>query len=47
MQEVLVQKCHINVRTIQRIEAGEVHPGSYTIKSILNVLGLEFLENSV
>ncbi len=46
-QEELVQKCNINVRTIQRIEAGEVQPRSYTIKSILNVLGVEFLENPV
>jgi len=32
------------VRTIQRIEAGEVTPRSYTIKSILEVLGYEFKE---
>lgn len=37
-QEDLVEKCNINVRTIQRIEAGEVSPRSYTIKMILEVL---------
>ncbi len=46
-QEELVAQCNINVRTIQRIEAGEVTPRSYTLKSILQVLGAEFenLEN--
>lgn len=38
-QEELVEQCNINVRTIQRIEAGEVSPRSYTIKTILEVLG--------
>lgn len=41
-QEELVEKCNLNVRTIQRIEAGEVTPRSYTIKSILEVLGYDF-----
>ena len=39
-QEELVEQCNINVRTIQRIEAGEVTPRSYTIKAILEVLGV-------
>ena len=43
-QEELVAQCNINVRTIQRIEAGEVTPRSFTLKTILNVLG-EDLEN--
>lgn len=30
-QEDLVAKCNINVRTLQRIEAGEVIPRSYTL----------------
>jgi predicted transcriptional regulator len=30
------------VRTIQRIEAGEVNPRSYTVKIILEVLGEDF-----
>ena len=37
-QEELVEKCNISVRTIQRIEAGEVTPRSYTIKTILAAL---------
>ena len=41
-QEELVERCNINVRTIQRIEAGEVSPRSYTIKNILEVLGKSF-----
>lgn len=38
-QEELVDLCNINVRTIQRIEAGEVNPRSYTIKNIFEALG--------
>lgn len=41
-QEELVEKCNINVRTIQRIEAGEVTPRSYTIKTILEALEAKF-----
>lgn len=37
-QEELVEKCNIGVRTIQRIESGEVTPRSYTIKTILAAL---------
>lgn len=44
-QEELVEQCNINVRTIQRIEAGEVNPRSYTIKAILEVLGVNYFEN--
>lgn len=40
-QEELVSKCNINVRTIQRIEAGEVTPRSYTVKIILEALGYD------
>ncbi|MFC7357772.1 multiprotein-bridging factor 1 family protein [Jejudonia soesokkakensis] len=40
-QEELVEQCNINVRTIQRIEAGEVTPRSYTIKTIMDVLGFD------
>jgi len=38
-QEELVEKCNINVRTIQRIEAGEVSPRNFTIRTILQALG--------
>ncbi len=44
-QEELVEQCNINVRTIQRIEAGEVNPRSYTVKTILNVLGVDYIED--
>ncbi len=43
-QEELVEQCNINVRTIQRIEAGDVSPRSYTIKAILDVLGFDYSE---
>ena len=41
-QEELVEKCNITVRTIQRIEAGETSPRSYTIKTLLNAMGYEY-----
>jgi transcriptional regulator with XRE-family HTH domain len=41
-QEDLVERCNISVRTIQRIEAGEVTPRSYTIKTILAALDYDF-----
>lgn len=37
-QEQLVEKCNLNVRTLQRIESGEVVPRSYTIKIIFSAL---------
>lgn len=45
-QEELVEKCNLSVRTLQRIEAGEVTPRTYTVKLILEVLELDF-ENSL
>jgi transcriptional regulator with XRE-family HTH domain len=38
-QEELVAKSNVSVRTIQRIEAGEVLPRMSTIKILLNALG--------
>nr|WP_057937292.1 helix-turn-helix domain-containing protein [Algoriphagus resistens] len=38
-QEELVELCNLNVRTIQRIEAGEVTPRSYTVKALFEALG--------
>lgn len=38
-QEELVEKSHVSVRTIQRIEAGEVLPRLSTIKILLSALG--------
>lgn len=40
-QEELVARCNINVRTIQRIEAGEVTPRSHTVRSIFAALNIE------
>ena len=37
-QEELVEKCNLNVRTLQRIESGEVMPRSYTLKIIFKAL---------
>ncbi len=43
-QEELAAKANINVRTIQRIEAGEVDPRTYTIQEIARVLDIDPLE---
>jgi len=40
-QEELVQLCNVSVRTIQRIESGEVTPRSYTVKTILAALNYD------
>ncbi len=37
-QEELVEMCNLNVRTLQRIEAGEVTPRDYTLRSLFNAL---------
>lgn len=42
-QEELVEKCNINVRTLQRIEAGEVSPRSYTLRLLFAALDSEFI----
>lgn len=43
-QEELVDLCNMNVRTIQRIESGEVTPRSYTLKAILKALDYDLEE---
>lgn len=43
-QEELVDKCNISVRTLQRIETGEVSPRAYTVKTILGALDYDFSE---
>lgn len=43
-QEELVDRCNISVRTLQRIEAGEVTPRMYTVKSIFGALEFDFNE---
>jgi transcriptional regulator with XRE-family HTH domain len=45
-QEELVEKCNLNVRTVQRIEAGEVTPRSYTVKALFEALEYH-LENQM
>lgn len=45
-QEELVAKCNLSVRTLQRIEAGDVKPRIYTVKLIFEVLKLDY-ENSL
>ncbi|MDN3688494.1 helix-turn-helix domain-containing protein [Cyclobacterium jeungdonense] len=37
-QEELVERCNLNVRTLQRIEAGEVQPRLHTIKALFEAL---------
>jgi transcriptional regulator with XRE-family HTH domain len=37
-QDELVEKCNLNIRTLQRIEYGEVTPRNYTLKIILSAL---------
>jgi transcriptional regulator with XRE-family HTH domain/ketosteroid isomerase-like protein len=43
-QEELVETCNLSVRTLQRIESGEVSPRSYTIKVIFSALDYSFSE---
>jgi transcriptional regulator with XRE-family HTH domain len=46
-QEQLVEKCNINVRTLQRIESGEVNPRSFTIKIIFDTLDYDINNESL
>lgn len=41
-QEELVEKSHVSVRTIQRIESGEVLPRMSTVKILLEALGEDY-----
>ncbi len=43
-QEVLAEMTGLNVRTVQRIEAGEVDPRLYTLKSIADALQVNLEE---
>jgi transcriptional regulator with XRE-family HTH domain len=45
-QEELVEKCNISVRTLQRIEMGEVTPRIYTLRTILVALDSDLEEIS-
>ncbi|MGC9342396.1 MAG: helix-turn-helix domain-containing protein [Bacteroidales bacterium] len=44
-QEELVDICNLSVRTLQRIESGEVIPRSYTLKVLSEALEYEFNGN--
>jgi transcriptional regulator with XRE-family HTH domain len=44
-QEELAEKCNINVRTLQRIESGDVTPRSYTAKVIFAALDFNLYES--
>jgi transcriptional regulator with XRE-family HTH domain len=46
-QEELVEKCNINVRTLQRIEAGDATPRSYTIKTIFPALDYNIYDSAL
>lgn len=41
-QEELVTKCQLNIRTLQRIESGEVVPRIYTVKAVFAALDYEY-----
>lgn len=43
-QEELAEKTDISVRTIQRIENGEVDPRSYTLQKIASALDIDYKE---
>lgn len=43
-QEELVEACNVSVRTIQRIESGEVTPRTSTVKILLAALGEDIQE---
>jgi transcriptional regulator with XRE-family HTH domain len=45
-QEELVEKCNLNVRTLQRIESGEAKPRTYTLKLIFEALGYNLNESN-
>lgn len=45
-QERLAELCDVSVRTIQRIESGEVEPRSFTRSSLSSVLEFDFGEDT-
>ena len=45
-QDELVALCNLSVRTLQRIESGEVTPRSYTIKTIFSALDYNMYETT-
>ena len=45
-QDELVNQCNISVRTLQRIESGEVEPRGYTLRLLSKVLDFDLLSLS-
>lgn len=45
-QEELVHRCNLSVRTLQRIESGEVDPRTYTIRVIFAALDYKVYDSS-
>lgn len=45
-QEELVEKCNLSVRTLQRIESGEVVPRSHTIRVIFEALDYRVFDSA-
>jgi transcriptional regulator with XRE-family HTH domain len=45
-QEELVERCNLSVRTLQRIESGEVEPRSHTIRVIFAALDYKVYDSS-
>ena len=45
-QEELVEKCNLSVRTLQRIESGEVSPRSHTLKVLFAALDQQIYDPS-
>ncbi len=43
-QEELATKIEVSVRTIQRIEKGEVDPRTFTLQAISEALGIQYEE---
>jgi len=41
-QQELADQCNLNIRTVQRIESGDVNPRPYTVRMYLKCLGYEF-----
>jgi transcriptional regulator with XRE-family HTH domain len=46
-QNELADQCNLSIRTIQRIELGEVMPRSFTIKAIFSVLKYDFYNTNL
>ncbi len=40
----LAEKSHISLRTIQRVESGQVNPRAFTVKQLSEIIGLDFFE---